>query len=129
MRDGIIQQVDTPQNLYDAPCNLFVAGFIGTPQMNFTNGKLVLRGQDLYATFGATELKLPAEKANNPALKEYIGQEVIFGVRPEAAQYAGSNAYGINGIPQIILFGPDGTILKRNLRGAAIEEAVKEVLE
>lgn len=45
------------------------------------------------------------------------------------AQYAGSNAYGINGIPQIILFGPDGTILKRNLRGAAIEEAVKEVLE
>ena len=45
------------------------------------------------------------------------------------AQYAGSNAYGINGIPQIVLFGPDGTILKRNLRGAAIEEAVKEVLE
>ena len=45
------------------------------------------------------------------------------------AQYAGSNAYGIDGIPQIILFGPDGTILKRNLRGAAIEEAVKEVLE
>ena len=45
------------------------------------------------------------------------------------AQYAGSNAYGINGIPQIILFGPDGTILKRNLRGAAIEAAVKEVLE
>ena len=84
MRDGIIQQVDTPQNLYDAPCNLFVAGFIGTPQMNFINGTLTLRGQDLYATFGTTELKLPAEKANNPALKEYIGQEVIFGVRPEA---------------------------------------------
>ena len=84
MKDGIIQQVDTPQNLYDAPCNLFVAGFIGTPQMNFVNGKLVKHDSDLYATVGNTELKLPADKANNPALKEYIGQDVIFGIRPEA---------------------------------------------
>ena len=84
MRDGIIQQVDTPQNLYDTPCNLFVAGFIGTPQMNFINGKLSKKGDDLYATFGVTDIKLPADKANNPALKEYIGQDVIFGIRPEA---------------------------------------------
>ncbi len=84
MRDGIIQQVDTPQNLYDSPCNLFVAGFIGTPQMNFITGKLVKKGNDLYATFGATEIKLPADKANNPDLKGYVGQEVIFGIRPEA---------------------------------------------
>ena len=83
MRDGIIQQVDTPQNLYDTPCNLFVAGFIGTPQMNFINGKLSKKGDDLYATFGVTDIKLPADKANNPALKEYIGQDVIFGIRPE----------------------------------------------
>ena len=85
MRDGLIQQVDTPQNLYDYPTNLFVAGFIGTPQMNFITGKLVKKENDLYATIGtAAELKLPAEKANNPELKEYIGQEVIFGIRPEA---------------------------------------------
>ena len=84
MRDGIIQQVDTPQNLYDAPCNLFVAGFIGTPQMNFITGKLIKRDNDLYATLGTAEIKLPADKANNPALKEYIDQEVIFGIRPEA---------------------------------------------
>ncbi len=85
MRDGLIQQVDTPQNLYDTPCNLFVAGFIGTPQMNFITGKLIKKGNDLYATIGtAAELKLPADKANNPDLKEYIGQEVIFGIRPEA---------------------------------------------
>ena len=84
MRDGLIQQVDTPQNLYDAPCNLFVAGFIGTPQMNFLTGKLVKHDNDLYATLGTTEVKLPPEKSNNPELKEYIGQEVIFGVRPEA---------------------------------------------
>ena len=84
MRDGIIQQVDTPQNLYDSPCNLFVAGFIGTPQMNFITGKLAKKDNDLYATFGTTLLKLPQDKANNPALKEYIDQEVIFGIRPEA---------------------------------------------
>ena len=84
MRDGLIQQVDTPQNLYDSPCNLFVAGFIGTPQMNFVSGKLVKKGNNLYAAFGSTELKLPSDKANNPALKEYIGQDVIFGIRPES---------------------------------------------
>ena len=84
MRDGVIQQVDTPQNLYDSPCNLFVAGFIGTPQMNFFTGKLLKKENDLYAMLGTTEIKIPAEKANNPDLKEYIGQEVIFGVRPEA---------------------------------------------
>ena len=84
MRDGIIQQVDTPQNLYDSPCNLFVAGFIGTPQMNFINGKLLKKENDLFATFGTAEIKLPADKANNPALKEYIGKEVIFAIRPDA---------------------------------------------
>ena len=84
MRDGLIQQVDTPQNLYDSPCNLFVAGFIGTPQMNFFTGKLLKKENDLYAMLGTTEIKLPADKANNPDLKEYIGQDVIFGVRPEA---------------------------------------------
>ena len=84
MKDGLIQQVDTPQNLYDSPCNLFVAGFIGTPQMNFITGKLAKEGNELYATLGTTKIKLPADKANNPALKEYIDQDVIFGVRPEA---------------------------------------------
>ena len=84
MKDGVIQQVDTPQNLYDSPCNLFVAGFIGTPQMNFFTGKLLKKDNDLYACLGTTQVKLPADKANNPELKEYIGQEVIFGIRPES---------------------------------------------
>ena len=48
MKDGLIQQVDTPQNLYDSPCNIFVAGFIGTPQMNFIPGKLVKKGEDVF---------------------------------------------------------------------------------
>ncbi len=96
MKDGLIQQVDTPQNLYDSPCNKFVAGFIGTPQMNFIDGKLEKKGEDVYFSFDrVTEvnmkpqvepvlIKLPAEKVNNPALKDYIGKEVIAGIRPES---------------------------------------------
>ena len=83
MKDGLIQQVDTPQNLYDSPCNLFVAGFIGTPQMNFISGTLNKKGEDVYFNFENVSIKLPAEKANNPALKDYIDQEVIVGLRPE----------------------------------------------
>ena len=83
MKDGLIQQVDTPQNLYDYPVNLFVAGFIGTPQMNFINCVLEQKGEDLFITFGSNSLKIPAEKASNPALKDYVGKEIVAGVRPE----------------------------------------------
>ena len=84
MKDGLIQQVDTPQNLYDLPVNKFVAGFIGTPQMNFIDALLTKEGDDLYLKVGNASLKLPKEKANNPALKGYIGQTVIMGIRPES---------------------------------------------
>ncbi len=83
MKDGLIQQVDTPQNLYDYPVNLFVAGFIGTPQMNFVNCTLEKKGDGLAIVFGANTIKLPIEKSNNPALKDYVGKEVIAGIRPE----------------------------------------------
>ena len=95
MKDGLIQQVDTPQNLYDSPCNTFVAGFIGTPQMNFINGSLEKSGDDVLFSFDRVttvgtkmnaekvSIKLPVDKANNPALKEYIGKEVVVGIRPE----------------------------------------------
>ncbi len=83
MKDGLIQQVDTPQKLYDEPVNLFVAGFIGTPQMNFVNATIQKKGDSLYACFGSCEFKLPAEKASNPELQGYIGKEVILGIRPE----------------------------------------------
>ena len=84
MKDGLIQQVDTPQNLYDAPCNIFVAGFIGTPQMNFITGKLTKKGEDVFFNFEDVSIKLPAEKANAPELADYIGNEVVVGLRPEA---------------------------------------------
>ena len=84
MKDGLIQQVDTPQTLYDYPCNIFVAGFIGTPQMNFINGKLVKSATGVNFEFQGVSLELPAEKANAPELADYIGQEVVVGLRPEA---------------------------------------------
>ena len=83
MKDGFIQQVDTPQNLYDKPCNEFVAGFIGSPQMNFVDATLVKKGDGVALKFDKYEIKLPAEKNANGALNDYIGKEVRFGIRPE----------------------------------------------
>ena len=83
MKDGFIQQVDSPQNLYDKPVNIFVAGFIGTPQMNFLHATLEKEGDNAYIVFGDNKIKLPAEKANDPALEAYIGKEIIAGIRPE----------------------------------------------
>ena len=81
MKDGFIQQVDSPQSLYERPANLFVAGFIGSPQMNFINVKLEKRGDSVYLAFGEHSLKLPDGKAKN--LSDYIGKEAIMGIRPE----------------------------------------------
>ena len=83
MKDGLIQQVDTPQKLYDQPVNIFVAGFIGTPQMNFLNGTLERKDGGVYFVYEGNALKLPSDKANNPAIAEYIGKEVVAGLRPE----------------------------------------------
>ena len=83
MKDGVIQQVDTPQNLYDFPCNIFVAGFIGTPQMNFIKGMLVKKGEDVFFEFGNSSFKVPKEKTEKEGFKDYIGKEVIGALRPE----------------------------------------------
>jgi len=88
MKDGFMQQVDTPQNLYDYPVNLFVAGFIGTPQMNFFKGsKLVKENDGVYVTFvGNNKIKLPeAIVARIKNIDEYLNtdKEVTLGVRPE----------------------------------------------
>ena len=72
MKDGLIQQGDTPQNLYDYPVNMFVAGFIGTPQMNFINGTLVKKDKDVFFEFEGNSIKVPADKAKAPELQEYM---------------------------------------------------------
>ena len=83
MKDGLIQQVDAPQKLYDEPVNMFVAGFIGSPQMNFMDGQLVEEDGKVYFVYEGNKLLMPEDKANNPALKEYIGKDVVAGLRPE----------------------------------------------
>lgn len=81
MKDGYIQQFDTPQNLYEFPDNLFVAGFIGSPQMNFCPATIKESNGRLVAEFAGFELPLNAEKAEK--VKDYVGKEVLVGVRPE----------------------------------------------
>lgn len=86
MKDGFIQQVDTPQALYDTPCNLFVAGFIGSPQMNFINAVVEEKDGGLALKIGSDEnpfyIPIPEAKVND-AVKAKVGQEVIMGIRPE----------------------------------------------
>ncbi len=82
MKDGIIQQVDSPQNLYDKPVNMFVAGFMGSPQMNQVEADLVQVGDDFYLEFGSNKVKLPESKLNDE-VRAHAGQKVVFGIRPE----------------------------------------------
>ncbi len=81
MKDGIIQQVDSPQALYNFPVNVFVAGFIGSPQMNFCDAEIVKDGEDVAVKFGTHTIKLTDAKAAK--VKDYIGKEVVMGIRPE----------------------------------------------
>ena len=81
MKDGLIQQVDTPVHLYDNPKNKFVAGFIGTPPMNFLDGKIE-KTNGTYSFVGDTIKVSLIEKMNN-AIGKYEGKPVTFGIRPE----------------------------------------------
>ena len=83
MKDGVVQQVDTPQNLYNTPCNLFVAGFIGSPQMNFMDAVVNVAGSDVTLTVGEHVLKVPASKKKALIDGGYNGKTVVLGIRPE----------------------------------------------
>ena len=81
MRDGVLQQYDDPQRIYDHPMNMFVAGFIGSPAMNFLSAELVAKDGRVYVTSRGFKLLVPEKKA--AGLKDYLGREVLFGIRPE----------------------------------------------
>ncbi len=86
MKDGFMQQVDTPINLYDYPINQFVAGFIGSPQMNFFEATLTGTAKKVYVEFAGNKLLIPASKAKLIVnLEEYLntGKPIVFGIRPE----------------------------------------------
>jgi multiple sugar transport system ATP-binding protein len=81
MKDGCIQQLADPVNVYDKPVNKFVAGFIGTPPMNFMNGRIIKKEGRVYFDEGKFQVKATDEMA--PALESYVGKAVTFGIRSE----------------------------------------------
>ena len=92
LSDGVLQQIDTPRNLYSVPNNIFVAGFIGSPSMNFFDATLVGEEGNLYVDTGDFRVAVPEDR--KAAYNSYVGKEVVFGVRPEhvhAPEYAPPN--------------------------------------
>ena len=97
MNHGAIQQVGEPQELYDRPRNLFVAGFIGSPAMNFFDGTIVREDGGLVIDTGA--FKLPVPMAKNTQLSPYVGKKIVLGIRPEnihSAQYTPTGIHAVN---------------------------------
>jgi multiple sugar transport system ATP-binding protein len=85
LKRGVLQQVDTPQVLYDSPVNLFVGGFIGSPAMNLVDAELRDEEGGLWAVFGSQRLRVPDElQASRPELRRRAGNRVVLGIRPES---------------------------------------------
>jgi multiple sugar transport system ATP-binding protein len=85
MKDGLLQQFDSPQNLYDKPANMFVAGFIGSPSMNFMTATIESDGEGLYIADRGFKLRIPQE--HEAKLSSKKGQQIVFGIRPEDIEY------------------------------------------
>ena len=83
LREGIVQQVASPQEMYERPTNVFVAGFIGSPAMNFIRARLEKGNRNLNIVFGNTKIPLPLERHWREDLKRYVNGEVMLGIRPE----------------------------------------------
>ena len=97
LRDGFIQQVADPLTLYNQPVNMFVAGFIGSPAMNFLDAKLVKEGNNFYLdSENSFKILVPESKISaNPELEDYVGKDVVFGIRPEDLEDASVVEEGI----------------------------------
>jgi multiple sugar transport system ATP-binding protein len=84
IRKGVLQQIAPPQELYDRPVNLFVAGFIGSPAMNFLSAQLHRDGSDYFVELGNTRFRVPdTVVSERPALADYVDKQLVVGVRPE----------------------------------------------
>jgi len=93
MKDGYIHQIGTPQDVFNHPANLFVAGFIGTPQMNFFDAVLKREDSAYYVEAGGYRVQVSEEKAAHLREKNVESQDIILGVRPEHLEISG------NGVP------------------------------
>jgi multiple sugar transport system ATP-binding protein len=134
MRKGELQQVAPPQELYDRPVNLFVAGFIGSPSMNMLSATLEREGDELVVVFGEERLPLGRDGAvEHAALRAYEGREVIVGVRPEdledrsLAEHAGADRCFLRG--EVVLREALGSEIIVHLRTAAREAVTEDVRE
>ena len=81
LNKGLLQQMDTPQQLYDYPANLFVAGFIGSPSMNFFDGQIIKEGDEMFVDLGSFKVKVPNERQGT--YEGLVNRDIIFGIRPE----------------------------------------------
>lgn len=101
MKDGVIQQTDTPYMLYNHPANMFVAGFIGTPQMNFIDAAVEKNGSKTVLSFG--EFSITVSEKTEKAVLDYAGKTVVLGIRPDDFHFEEfyKNSDGSNGITLI----------------------------
>ncbi len=97
LRDGILQQLDTPQKLYDCPANTFVAGFIGSPAMNFFDAQVTGTREEMNMDAGTFRLPVPGDRKEK--LASYVGKNVILGVRPEDIHDREYAPAGLRGAP------------------------------
>lgn len=109
MKDGVVQQVDTPSNLYEKPCNRFVAGFMGSPQMNFLDALVEKDGDYAVLRVVGHSIPLPLDKSKKLLQGGYAGKMVFFGIRPEDLH--------------------DAAMAPENISGAAAFESVVKVYE
>ena len=93
MKDGFIQQVGTPQEVFEHPVNVFVAGFIGTPQMNFFGAQLLKDGEDYYVTCAGAKVALPPAIQEKLRAKEVPAQDIILGIRPEHINFVRDQSF------------------------------------
>ena len=115
IKDGVIQQVADPQTLYDFPANQFVAGFIGTPPMNFFHCRLVAEGGQLDLT--ADELKIPLPAARRSAVETLHNQELVLGIRPENAGICEAGQGNIRALVEVVEPMGSETYLHLNIGG------------
>ncbi|MBS0432922.1 MAG: sn-glycerol-3-phosphate ABC transporter ATP-binding protein UgpC [Proteobacteria bacterium] len=117
MKDGEIQQIDTPMRLYEQPANLFVAGFLGSPAMNILRGRL-RAGDGAHLDMGQVSLPLDGLLRLRPELAEYEGRELVLGLRPEHLQpvVAGDGGTGVVMQAQLEVIEPVGNEVFLNLR-------------
>ena len=100
MKDGILQQLDTPQTLYDQPSNMFVAGFIGSPSMNFFEAKLEHGNGAAVIDLGTFQLNIPMAQVNS--VTPHVGKPVYFGIRPEDIHDANYVPRGVDDTAKVV---------------------------